>query len=228
MEKNKKRGIAALAIVFLVFQVISFAAPFSRNAVFWLAYLFALTAMAAQLYVFRVSMPLEGGKKSRFYGFPIAWIGIAYLLVQLAASFLEMAVSRILPFWIPLVLNVILLAAAAVGLLATDAVRDEIMRQEDRQKADTENMRELYATAASLDYPDNDSMNKALRSLAEEFRYSDPVSCSQTALQEAVLKQKMEKLKRAVSEKNEEAVRTLCREITGALSERNRACKANK
>ena len=89
-------------------------------------------------------------------------------------------------------------------------------------------MRELYATAASLDYPDNDSMNKALRSLAEEFRYSDPVSCSQTALQEAVLKQKMEKLKRAVSEKNEEAVRTLCREITGALSERNRACKANK
>ena len=55
MMKNKKRGYIVLAILFVVYSVIAFAAPFQMTAVFWIAYLFGVFAIAAQLYIFGIS-----------------------------------------------------------------------------------------------------------------------------------------------------------------------------
>lgn len=78
MTKNQKRYLAAIAIIFIAFSVIVFVAPLKMNGVFWISYVFSIIAMTIQIYVFKIAF--GGGKsvRSKFYGFPIARIGITY------------------------------------------------------------------------------------------------------------------------------------------------------
>ena len=55
MSKNRLRGYITLAVLLAVFSVVAFAAPFSKTAVFWLAYVFGVIAIAYQIYVFQMS-----------------------------------------------------------------------------------------------------------------------------------------------------------------------------
>ena len=55
MTKNETRRYIILAAIFFVFSVITFAAPFKRNAVFWLAYVFGAVAIVAQFCIFKVA-----------------------------------------------------------------------------------------------------------------------------------------------------------------------------
>ncbi len=52
MNKNKLRFYIVVAAVFVAFTVISFAVPFVKNGAFWVAYIFAVLAIAAQVYVY--------------------------------------------------------------------------------------------------------------------------------------------------------------------------------
>lgn len=45
MKKNQLRGIAVLGVLLLAFIVISFAAPFAKTGVFWVAFLFGIIAI---------------------------------------------------------------------------------------------------------------------------------------------------------------------------------------
>lgn len=49
---------------------------------FWLSYLFALAALGAQIYVMQVAFSKGRDTRSKFCGFPIARIGVAYLSAQ--------------------------------------------------------------------------------------------------------------------------------------------------
>ena len=96
MKKNIK-GYIILAILLVVFSVIAFAAPFSMKAPFWIAYVCGVIAIAFQLYVFNVAFANGEDVKSRFYGFPIAKIGVVYMIVQLIVSLIEMGTAFIVP-----------------------------------------------------------------------------------------------------------------------------------
>ena len=91
MKKNAMRGCTVLAILLAVFCVIAFAVPFARTKGFWLGFGFGLFAILFQLYIFRSAETVNGSAKSRFYGFPVARIGVVYLAAQLAVSLAEIA-----------------------------------------------------------------------------------------------------------------------------------------
>ena len=55
MTKNETRGILLMAILFVVFSAIAFVIPFSKNGVFWIAYLFGVLAILFQIYIFKSS-----------------------------------------------------------------------------------------------------------------------------------------------------------------------------
>ena len=105
-----------LAIVFVLFSVIVFAALFANTAAFWISYAFAVVALALQVYAWPKAFDFEGHDvKSRFYGFPIARLGIYYLVIQLAVSIIEIALSKYLPTWVVIIINVLFLAVAQIG-----------------------------------------------------------------------------------------------------------------
>ena len=143
MNKNQKRYLAVVAIVFIAFSAIVFAAPFKMNVVFWVSYAFSIIAMGIQIWVFKIAFGGKESVRSKFYGFPIARIGIAYLTIQIILSFIFMVLAAVVPLWLVLILYVVALAAAAIGLISTDAMRDEIERQDIKLQADTDCMQML-------------------------------------------------------------------------------------
>ena len=130
MKKNAIRWWVVLGVVLVVYNVLAFALPFPKTAVFAVSYLFTMIAILAQIYVIRTAFYRGEGVKSKFYGFPIAKLGVIYLAVQLIAGLVFMALGLIVPVWLPLALYVVLLGVAAAGFVAADAARDEVVRQE--------------------------------------------------------------------------------------------------
>ena len=95
MNKSMIRFLVILAVVLIVFVVIAFVIPFAHTGVFWVALVFGLIAIAAQLYVQPKAFAGEGAR-SKFYGFPIGRVGVIYLIAQLVLSLAAMALSAVL------------------------------------------------------------------------------------------------------------------------------------
>ncbi len=230
MSKNKIRFFITLAIIFAVFAVIAFAVPFTHNAVFWLSVVFAVIAIAVQLYAYPKAF---GGQevRSKFYGFPLARITTVYLAVQLALSLIFMIVGKFapVPAWIPAVLYVVLLAVTAVGFIAADSMKEEVERQDTVHKARVDTMRALQSKSAFIaSQCDDAETKKALSKLAESFRFSDPVSSDALNDIEATLGALVDELQSAVMEKDNTAAQTLCAKVEATLADRNRLCRLNK
>lgn len=229
LNEKEKKGVLVLVLLFVVYTLIVLAVPFAKGGMFWLTYLFTAAAFGVQAYVFKLSFEKEAGAKSKFYGFPIARVGVLYLAVQLVLGLVFMALAAVAPVWLALVLYLALLVAAAVGVIATDSIRDEVERQDTQLKKDVATMRALQSKAAALPARCEDTTAKAtLEKLAEEFRYSDPVSAPALADLETDMAAIMEELSAAVTDGDNAAVLALCKKISATLAERNRLCKLNK
>ena len=227
--KNKKKAMVVLAVIFVAFTVIAFAIPFAKNGVFWTAYLFGLLAMAAQLYAWPRAFKDGTSLRSKFYGFPIVRVAVFYLAAQLVLSLLFMALSFIAPLWAALILFILLAAAAVIGFVAVDIVREEVERQDVQLKKDVTLMRSLQAKAITLvEQGAGSEAAEELKKLAEALQYSDPVSHESLAEAENELKNCMDNLSRAVLENDSAAVKELTRKASLCLAERNRLCKLCK
>lgn len=229
MKKSVIRGLVTQAVLLAVLSVVAFVLPFVRTSVFWLGYLFGILAIAVQFYVYKISFAAGTDAKSKFYGMPIARIGLIYLVVQLLVSLVEMAAAAVLPWWLALVVNIILAAWAVLGCLAAESVRDEVERQDARLKMDTGSMRRMQAVAAGLaDICADSELKTLVKGLAEQFRYSDPVSAEATAELEQMLEMQLNDLKRILRDGDCETAKELISQIADALAERNRCCALTK
>ena len=228
MTKNASRGIIIFVILLAVFSTIAFVIPFPKNGVFWIAYLFGVFAILFQIYIFKSSFGKQDAR-SRFYGFPIARLGIYYLIIQMIASIAEIALATFLPAWVVIVINLLILAFALIGCITTETMRDEIARQDEKLKKDVSSMRELQSISAALtDQCSNEDLKKDLKKLADEFRYSDPISSDKTKALEADMHSQIGDLQQAIIDGDTEGARALCNKLSNCLRERNRICAVNK
>ena len=229
MKKNEWRWWIGLAVLAVVYHVLIFALPFEKTPAFFISWLFTLAAFGAQVYVIRTAFFRGVGIKSKLYGFPIARIGLMYLAVQVVLGFLFMALGTILPFWLPLVLSVLLLGAAAIGLIVADAVREEVERQDGKIETDGKRMRKFQALAAMLARDGRvPEARELLQKLAEQFRFSDPVSSEAIREIEDILADDLAQLQDAVALLDTRKTLELCRKTEADLAKRNELCKRNK
>lgn len=229
MSKNEKRGYAVLAVLLVVFSVYTFAVPFERTGIFWLAYVAGIVALLFQIYVFKLAFSGDGSAKSKFYGFPVLRVGIIYLAVQMIISMSEMGLAWLLPNWVAVLINVFPIAFAIIGCVVTETMREEINKQDKTLSYDVNNMRALQSVSASLVGQCADGeLKKAVQKLADEFKYSDPKSSESILDAENELKVQMDELKSAIIENDSDAAITLCKKISVNLAERNRLCKLEK
>ena len=230
MSKNKIRVITFAAIALVVFNVIAFVIPIPKSAVFWVAYIFGMLAIAAQLLFMNVAFSGKEDIRSKFYGFPIARIGVIYGACQLLLSFAAMALGAFIPVWVPVVVFVIIAAAAGVGLISTDMVREEIEKQDEKLVKDVSRMRSLQSKMNVLISQSDvvGELKTELDKLADSIKYSDPVSSSATEQIEDELNFNIEELQKAIVDGDNASALTICKKTSGILAERNRLCKLNK
>lgn len=229
MNKNILRTYGILAIVFVVFTIVVFAVPFVKNGVFGISYLFVLLAIILQGYAIHKAFSKKEPVTSKLYGFPIARVGFIYLLVQIIASVLFMALGTIVPLWLALVIDVVAFGAAGIGLITTDAMREEILRQDAVLKKDVSTMRTIQSKTRMLVGQCSDLiLAEELSKLAEAVQYSDPVSTEALWEIEFELSQLIDELQKSVVEQEYDAARQLLKKTLDTLTERNRLCKLNK
>lgn len=227
--KNNKQAFKILIIILAVFCLISFVAPFARTAVFQVAFVFGIISILCQAWALKRSELLGGNPRSKLYGVPIVRVGLMYMCMQIVLSIVEMACQSLIPMWIVILVNAIVLADAVISILLVEGVRDETVRQEERKVQNTSAMRDLQGMAASLAGQCGDEGLKAdLQKLAEELRYSDPVSSEKTRELEEEMRSQLGELRQAVADGDVEAAKKLCGKLMGSLADRNRACAAGK
>ena len=228
-KANETRWWIGLGAAAVVYNVIAFALPFGKTAVFFLSWIFTMAALAAQVYVIRIAFFKGEGVKSKLYGFPIARVGLLYLAVQVVLGLIFMALGTVVPLWLPLVLYVILMGAALIGLITTEGVREEVERQERKLVKDVSRMKKFRALADTL-ARENQILEakEPLKELAEAFRYSDPVSSGALREIEDALGDDLANLQDAVALLEKEKALELCRKTRRDLKERNQLCKMTK
>ncbi len=227
--KKDKRSYIILGIIFVAFTIIAFCVPFEKNGVFALAYIFGCVAVGLQIYFFKVAFGNGDNAKSKFYGFPVAKIGVVFLVAQLVISLIELVLADILLLWLAAVVNVLVLAVALIGSIAADMVRDAIENLDDKQKTDTTTMRNLQSMAGKIvDMNEVEELKGVLSHLKEELMCSDPVSSEATRQAEEKLRGMLDAISTALEGKEETEVKELCRKFEIELCDRNRVCRMNK
>ena len=225
MKKGTLRAIAALGIVLVLYHLIVFMLPFTKNTVFWLSYGFTLTAFAVGAGAIVMAFVKNGDAKSRFYGFPIARLGLIYAAAQLIDGLVFMALGKWVIWWIPALIYALGLGVALLGLLGTEGTLEEIQTQDATLKKNVTLMRSLQSKVSQMAAQSDDA---GIKVLAEEFRYSDPVSSEAIAGAEADLAATVDELQAAFVDGDKDALAQLCRKASALLAERNRLCKLNK
>ena len=231
LTKNTLRGLIIGGIFLVVFNLIAFLVPFPRSAIFWVGYVFGMIAILAQAPIWMLAFRGAESACSKFYGMPIARVGVIYLVAQLIFSFIAMGLAwvPVVPAWPFIIVSLLLLATAALGTIATDMTRDEIERQDIQIKRDVSKMRELQSLGNSLVRQCDDAAAKAeLQKLSDALRFSDPVSSDATAASEAELKRLLTELQTALFDGDTSGSAGLCKQAQTVLAERNRICKLNK
>ena len=230
LSKNAVRFLMFTGLALLVFNVIAFVVPFAKTGTFWIGYLFGTISILGQIAVMKLAFNGTTTVRSKFYGFPVARIGIIYAVVQVLLSIFLMALAAYIPAWIPVVIFIILFAIAAAGLVASDTVREEVVRQDAKIVEDVKTMRNLQSKMNMLVSQSdcNEEVKSALSSLAEEIKYSDPVSGKATKELEQELLFDIEELQKVVVDGDNESALKICKKAMGILAERNRLCKLNK
>lgn len=228
MKKDTLRALIGLAVLWVLYVLVAFLIPFVKTATFWVCFLFTMIAfvvVAASIYIAFCKKP---DAKSKFYGFPIARIGVLYGIVQLVVGLLFMALGKWVPVWLAVLVSAIALGAAVIGLISADAVVEEIHIQDEKLKKDVSLMRGLQSKVNQMAAQCEEPATSAVKEFAEELRYSDPVSSDALAEIERDLAAVVDELQQAVVEGDNASIRQLCRKARAVLAERNRLCKLNK
>ena len=225
MKKDFVRSALCLGVLLVLYILLAFLIPFAKTAVFWISFVFTLMAFAVTGWALYTAFLKKPDATSRFYGFPIARIGVIYGGGQLAAGLLLMALGKWTPAWLAVLVYAVMLGAGVIGLISADAVVETIHAQDQKLKTDVTFMRSLQSKTNQLAAQCDSAEVKAF---CENVRYSDPVSCTALTEIEQDLSAAVDDLQSAVVDGDTEVIAQLARKANGLLSERNRVCKLNK
>ena len=222
MKKNIGMAYAILGIVFILFNTLAFVIPTAKTSTFWIAYTFTVIAFAVQIGVLKLAFGKADTIKSKFLGLPIIHIGVIYLIAQLIAFTVFMAVPT-LPAWIAVVVSALLFGISAICLIAVEVGRDEINRVEEKVQQKVFYIKVLQADVEMLAEQEMDKdIKTALIKLADTIHFSDPMSSEMLTDIETQISDKIDALK------NAENKAASIKELNLLLIERNKKAKILK
>lgn len=225
MKKDFVRSTICFGVLLVLYILLTFLIPFAKTAVFWISFAFTLVAFAVTGWSLYTAFLKKPDSTSRFYGFPIARIGVIYGGGQLVCGLVFMARGKWIPTWLAVLVYAAMLGAAVIGLMGAETVVDTIQNQDQTLKQDVRFMRDLQSKvnqmAAQCSLPE-------VKQLCENIRYSDPVSSEALAEIDLDLSAAVDNLQIAIVDGDNIAIRQLAQKADNVLSERNRLCKLNK
>ena len=231
MNKKRKSAIAIYAIIAFVFIILSLLVPFPKPTSSWIMFAFSIVAIAAGLFISYYAFGKSKNLMSKFYGYPLFRIGYLYTGIQLILTIILYIIGAFVnvPYWIGLIISILLAGLAAIGCIVTDNARDIIEEIDTNEYASVQQVTQFQIDISDiLDLCKDEEIKEPLSKLVTKFRYSDPVSSSKTADKEKEISDELEKLKSLISGGAKKDVLNEIDTVSTMLSTRNRMCEAGK
>lgn len=233
MKDFFKRSLIIYAIVTVLYALLVCVIPFPKHGAAWISFAFTIIAWWGSFYTGYLAFKNEG-MRSKLYGMPIYNVGLLFAIIQAVAGvifFILDAVIVAFPWWIALLVSLVIIGVAAIGVIITDTARNKVEEIEKEVQVETRTMSYFRADTASLvDFCTIPELKKPLEALQEDFQYSDPVSSPATQDLENTILTELNKLS-LMLQSGTGTVESLSEKITlvkNLLAQRNRVCKINK
>lgn len=230
MGKKSVSTAIVFGVVFVIINVLFWGIPFPKGASSIIAYVFSLISVILGFAITSYAFSKGEDIRSKVYGFPVFRIGYLYAAVQAIFTFIICIFNAFfdVPSWVSLVFSIVVLGLAGIGVIGANAARDIVTKQEEQFAEQTKKVTEFKLNIDSIASrcPEGE-LKKKINTLAEEFRYSDPVSSDALKDIEQKLSEEVAVLRALVTANPEEAMKQ-ADEVQYLLAERNQLCKATK
>ena len=232
LDKNTIKNLSIFAVIFVIYNVISFAIPFKHTSTFWGAYIFGVIAILLQIAIVMLAANGAESLRKKVYSFPVFRMGIIYLAVQLGVSLIFSVSATFIesfPGWIISVVSVIVLGVFVILVLLTDTARDEIVKIEEEEERHTVQIKTFRINIDSImRRVDDKDLLKLLEKLSDTAKYSDPVSCEELYAIENEITDKIAELGTAVQNGEIALAKALVEQVVDLFDDRNAQCKMYK
>jgi len=229
MKKQKNNLLIGLiyAILFGVYNLLVFVIFKKHTNVFWMSYGFMTLAFVVQIASMFFAFK-KADVETVFFGIPLASFSVFYLIAELCVGTVFMVFQQV-GTTIPLVIQILMLAAflviAIIALMARDTVQqisDTVKQNVTQHKSVNVDIDMLFVSCVNPD------LKAKLRKLSETIKYSDPMTNAVIADVEQRIQQKVTEL-RIYCENDEidEAKRT-CSALELLYVERNKKLMISK
>ena len=230
MKNREAKGLSlsVLGIIFVVYNLIIFLLIRPRTPAFWISYVFMLIAFGAQIYSgYQATKTMD--VQTIFFGIPLIQFSIFYFFAELFASVVFMLFQNSLGVKAPLIIQVLLLAAYLIFAILSIAGRDATKAVNDDYKEKRTAIKTLGVDVELLANEAGDpALKKALSRLAENIRFSDPMTNAAVEDVDIRIHQGINELRYACEDGKIEEAMALCTRIDRMLVERNRKLFVSK
>lgn len=221
-----------LAIGFVAYNVVLFViCGFAdHEASFWISYVFMLLAFAALTITGYMLKIRTVQPKDWLLGYPVLKHSTIYIVVEFALSILFMALdSTHCPWWVALAAQMIVLAVHAVFLISCFLAQETIIDVQTKVKDATSFIKLLQVDVEMVAEKTTDTaVKEAFLKLAEQVRYSDPMSNDNLFELEKQITLQVSNADSCITRNDIDGALQCCNRATLLLDERNKKCKVLK
>ena len=231
LTKRKKSVIIIYSIATIVFLILTIGIPFAKPAASWMMFAFSIVSLAGGCGITLFAFSKSEELKSKFYGYPVFRIGSLYTIIQLALTVLIYLIGAFvnIPYWVGLVLSVLVAGLASIGVITVDNARDYVEETEEKIVFATKTIKKFNVDIADvLGMCKDEAAYLPLKKLVERFKYSDIVSNDETAAIEEKIKLEIEELRAIISSEETDKIIAKIDVISNLLSTRNALCEQGK
>lgn len=221
MKKTFNLYAICWAILFVLFNAITFIVPTVKAPSFWIAYVLIALSFIGQLICAYFAFKEDDNKKF-FYNVSLITISYSSTIVSVIVGILFMVIPFV-PAWVGAVVCLIILAFSAVSILKAKAAIDIVSGIDEKVKAKTLFIKSLTVDAETLmTKAKSDSVKTELKKVYEAIRYSDPMSNEALSSVESQITLKFDTLSKAVEADDVETVKTSTEEMLILVNDRNK------
>lgn len=224
MGFNKRKGISTVAalLILTIFNIAAFLLPVSHNITFWIGYSFVTLSivlfLVSALFLFH-----SDDNAQTFFKLPLAVIAWVYLLAQFILGILQIIVP--ISYFTALIIDCGLTGIFIIAILTSKIAGETIQKQEKHIAEKVlfiSNMQSLLSRVKTEDH----ELSQKINLLAEDLKFSDPLSHSLLNELEKQIEASIAILKSDVHDKEKAAADIIY--ISDLLKERNQKCKMLK
>lgn len=231
ISKRIRILLCMVAIIFIVYNVVVFsiAGFLNHTATFWVSYAFMMVTFAAVISAIALLENKTLRMRDWLFRLPLIKHSVIFAICEVITSTIMMIFSTIIPVGVALAIQIVMLGIYAVFALSCLIAKEMITEVNDNVKRYTSFIKLLRIDAEMVARTSTDNATRdAFLALAEQIKYSDPISSEELADIENELKACIHTAMEAVKVNDYEQSMVCYNRAVLLLAERNEKCKIYK